>query len=93
MELTEVNPSYAYVCYPDGQECTVSLQDLAPHPEPNEQFEPRDEAPPATEIIVDRAKEIPADNPTPGTSPEQLLCLLSDFMSTNKITHRENMKY
>ena len=60
VELTEVNPSYVYVRYLDGRECTVSLQDLAPRPEPNEQFEPRDEAPPATEI-VDRPDEIPAD--------------------------------
>ena len=58
MELTEVNPSYAYVRYPDGRECTVSLQDLAPCPEPNGQFEPRDEAATA---IVDRPEEIPAD--------------------------------
>ena len=76
VELTEVSPSYAYVHYPDGRECTVSLQDLAPCPEPNEQFEPRDEVPPATEI-ADKPEEIPADTPTPSTSPEQLpgLCL------------------
>ena len=67
--------NYVYVRYPDGQECTASLQDLAPCPEPNEQYEPRDEAPPATEI-VDRPEEIPADTPTPSTSPKHLPGLL-----------------
>ena len=81
----------------------MSLQDLAPCPEPNEQFEPRDEVPPATEI-ADKPEEIPADTPTPSTSPEQLPglrlrmtywlfieSLNSYFMSTQK-THRRNMK-
>jgi len=33
VELTEANPTYAYVKFPDGRETTVSLQDLAPCPE------------------------------------------------------------
>ena len=32
VELTEANPSFARVRFPDGRESTVSLEDLAPYP-------------------------------------------------------------
>jgi len=32
VELTDVNPTYAHIRYPDGRESTVSLRDLAPCP-------------------------------------------------------------
>lgn len=35
VELTEINPMYAHVRYPDGRESTVSLRDLAPCPNPS----------------------------------------------------------
>ena len=36
VELRHVNPSYAFVKYPDGRESSVSLRDLAPCPEDSE---------------------------------------------------------
>ncbi|XP_065679006.1 uncharacterized protein LOC136093720 [Hydra vulgaris] len=38
VELVDVNPTYANIHYPDGQESTVSLPDLAPYPAPKEKF-------------------------------------------------------
>lgn len=35
VELTEVNPSYAHIRYPDGRESTVSVKDLSPCPRTN----------------------------------------------------------
>ena len=32
VELTDVNPIDAHICYPDGRESTVSLKDLSPCP-------------------------------------------------------------
>ena len=32
VELTDVNPTYAHIRYPDGRESTVSLKDLSPCP-------------------------------------------------------------
>ena len=34
VELTDVNPTYARVRYPDGRESSVALRDLAPCPSP-----------------------------------------------------------
>ena len=36
VELVDVNLTYANICYPDGQESTISLQDLAPYSAPQE---------------------------------------------------------
>jgi len=30
VELTQANPSFAYICYKDGRESTVSFADLVP---------------------------------------------------------------
>ena len=32
VELTDINPTYAHIRYPDGRESTVSLRDLSPCP-------------------------------------------------------------
>ena len=32
LELTDVNPTYAHIRYPDSRESTVSLKDLSPCP-------------------------------------------------------------
>jgi len=32
VELISANPTYAYICYPDGRESSVSLRDLTPFP-------------------------------------------------------------
>ena len=33
VELTDINPTYAHIRYPDGRESTVSIHDLAPFPQ------------------------------------------------------------
>ena len=46
VELLETNPNYAHVRHSDGKEATVSLKQLAPLPQNDNDFSPSDEPPP-----------------------------------------------
>ena len=34
VQLMDINPSYAHICYPDGRESTVSIKDSSACPAP-----------------------------------------------------------
>ena len=78
VELTDVNPTYARIRYPDGRESSVSLRDLTPCPSPSIQKGTSPETrplqepfplqePPSTSLPPARNPTLPSQEP-PSTS-------------------------
>ena len=76
VRLLHVNPSYAFIKYPDGRESSVSLRDLAPCPNdkyPSNPAEAPNSPSPTTleDPVAEKQSHVPAQTPLQQAFDEQ----------------------
>ena len=92
VELTHVNPTYAYIRHNDGRESAVSLSDLAPCPDNQEKeinIQPENSLSFQNEIM---AEDPPFDKSVDKTTTNQIVESEFETLSTNNLRRSTRIK-